>query len=162
MTDEKTANPTVLLMYVGRCILSDGKSEGRIYYELTESDYRAGVITTRDGDTIERVFSKKSAKWMRGSPGIVYAVEYPADDPTKIYPSTARYVGLWEDRAQRIAWQLADSVIRQQYLLKQQEKKAQKDDAVLECLAPIRAAYQQASGVQRNLVLARVVQYLTR
>lgn len=159
---EKQENPTILLMYVGRCILSDGKSEGRVYYQLDEADWKAGTITTRDGDTIERVFSAKVSKFMGGSAGIVYRVEVPPEDDSKIYTGTAQYVGMWKDQEQRAAWQMADSTVGQKIALLKEAKKGKADDSVLECLAPIREAYQRARGLQRSLILARAVQYITR
>jgi len=159
---EKQENPTILLMFVSRCILSDGKSEGRVYYQLDEADYKAGVITTRDGEPIDRVFAAKIAKYMGGSAGIVYRVEVPPDNDTQIYTGSAKYVGMWKDQEQRAAWQIADSTMGQRIALMKEAKKAKADDSVLECLAPIREAYQRARGLQRSLILARAVQYITR
>jgi hypothetical protein len=160
MTEKK--NPTILLLFVGRCVLSDGKSEGRLYYQLSEDDFKAGTIPMEDGEPIERVFSAKISKYLGGNPGIVYRVEVPADNQTQIFPSSARYVGRWEDQDQCAAWQMADQTKGQQISLMKEHGRAKRQDDVLECLAPIREAYQRARGMQRSLILARAVQYITR
>ena len=157
---EKIENPTMLLMFVSRCVLSDGKSEGRVYYEVDES-YKDAVLPSERPK--ERIFlAKKVSKYMGGSAGIVYRVEVPSNNPEQIYTATAEYVGMWPDQEQRAAWQVADQAAGQKIALMKAAKKAKKDDAVLDCLAPIREAYQRARGVQRSLILARAVQYITR
>jgi len=162
MTTEKTEQPrpTILLMFVSRCVLDDGK-EGRIYYRITDEQLEDSDL----GDDAPMQFTlggRSSSKYMGGAAGIVYRVEQPPDNPDQIYTATARYEGTWPDREQRAAWQVTDQTKGQEIALKKEAKKAKRDDAVLECLAPIREAYQRARGMQRNLLLARAVQYITR
>ena len=159
---EQRENPTILLLYVGRRA-REGESEARRYYQLEEADFKAGVVTmSAEGFPVERLFAAKVVASMGGMPGMVYRVESHPGDTTKIYPGTAQYAGTWPDKEQRAAWQITDSVEGQKIALTKKHKAAKADDAVLECLAPIRRAYQRARGMQKNLVLARAVQYITR
>lgn len=156
-------NPTILLVLVGRCILSDGKSEGRVYYEVDPDDFEAGVVTLREGAPLERVYARTAAKDMGGSAGIVYRVEtVPGVPKSRIYLHTAQYVGLWPDQEKRAEWQLSDHAVGQRIALMKEHRKSKRDDSVLECLAPIRDAYRRARGAQKSLMLARAVMYITR
>jgi len=160
MTKAEKPNPTILLMFVSRCLLSDSK-EGRVYYQVTERQLEDGDLG--DDDPMQITLGAKGAsKHMGGSAGIVYRVEQPPDNPDRFYIGTAQYVATWPDREQRAAWQMQDQTMGQKIALMKEAKKAKRDDAVLECLAPIREAYQRARGMQRNLLLARAVQYITR
>jgi len=185
MGEKKTEKrPTVLLMAVGRCIMSDGKSEGRRFYEITEDELDTGTPPDdKVPDDVEdkyraahamalvedpwyarmRVYGGKGVgKNMGGSPGMVYCVEVDPEDASTIYSGTAQYVGQWPDREQRATWQMLDSTMGQKIALMRKAKKAKNQDDVLECLEPIREAYRKARGMQRNLILARAVQYITR
>lgn len=158
---EKKPNPTTLLLFVIRCVLG-GDKEGRIYYEITEAELESGVLVASSRTTQVALSAKVASKHMGGSAGIVYRVEHPPGDTEKFYTGTAEYVGLWPDKKQRAAWQVYDQTKGQQIALLKRMKKAKADDAMLECLEPIREAYQRARGLQRNLLIARAVQYITR
>jgi hypothetical protein len=184
MTEKKTEKrPTILLMYVGRYIGSDGKSEGRKFYHITQDEWDAGVVPESkpaaigSEGAVERAFAlasnpwaererfysgKRLAKYMGGSPGMVYRVEVDPEDASTIYTATAQYVGVWPDQKQRAEWQMLDSTVGQKIALMKKAKKAKNQDDVLECLEPIREAYRKARGMQRSLILARAVQYITR
>ena len=153
-------NPTTLLMFVSRCLLRDGK-EGRIYYPITEEELEIGVLGDDSSDKVA-LGARAASKHMGGSAGIVYRVEQPPDNPDRFYIGTAQYVGTWPDKKQCVAWQMYDQTKGQQIALEKKAKKAKTDDAVLECLEPVREAYKRARGVQRSLLLARAVQYIVR
>ena len=169
MTKKKTEkpNPTILLLFVGRCTLSDGKTEGRVFYRIEEDELEGGNDAFLDDESViagRRVVlgGRGLNAHMGGNPGIVYRVEQPPDDDTSYFIATARYAGRWENQEQCAAWQMADSAKGQQIALMKDHKRAKRQDDVLECLAPIREAYKKARGLQRNLILARAVQYITR
>ena len=157
MTEEK--NPTILLLMVQRYRTAKG-DEGRIYYEITRDELETGKMDMATVEGRERFYSGKNAiKYMGGSAGIVYEVEAKG---ASVFPGTARYVGMWPDREKRAEWQLVDKVEGQKIALAKEHKKAKREDAVLECLEPIRLAYRNARGARRSLILARAVQYITR
>lgn len=163
MAEEKRV--TTLFLSLGRQCSWKGE-EYRTYVPITEEMLKTGEIAA---DYIEeRSFNfsgkalKNAVRYMGGSAGIVYAVEQPADNPNSLFTGTAAYRGTWPDQEQRATWQMADQTAGQQIALAKQAKRAKSDDAVLECLAPIREAYSQARGMQRSLILARAVQYITR
>lgn len=156
--NDKQPNPVVLLLYIGRCLLTDGKSEGRLFYQISEDEMRRGELPE---EPREIVLNGKGLT-MGGNPGIIYRVEQPPDNPAQFYTGTARYAGRWNDSERCAEWQIADQAQGQRLALIREEKKARRRDDVLECLAPIREAYQRARGVQRSLILARAVQYITK
>lgn len=162
MSDDR---PKKLLMFVQRCYVSGGK-EGYLYYEITDDEMHLGEFDERnfDGESRERVYSvnKQTRKHMSGSPGMIFRVEYDPDRPSTIFSNTGYYVGQWPDQKQRAEWQMLDHTFGQELRLKKELKKAKRDDSILECLRPIRMAYSNAVGVQRSLILARAVQYITR
>jgi hypothetical protein len=129
---EKKA-PTILLMFIQRCVLRGGK-EGRIYYEIAPGEFEAGVFTK---EPEELVYSGKSmSKYMGGSAGIVY--EVPSPEPGSIITGQASYHGMWPNAEQRAEWQMLDQTVGQQLALRKAHQKAKRDDSVLECLEPIR------------------------
>lgn len=162
MTGKKTEkpNPTTLLMFVSRITMT-GDKEGRLYYEVTERQLEDGDLG--DEPLLQIILSTKGAsKYMGGGAGIVYRVEQPPDNPNSFYTGTAQYVGTWPDKEQRTAWQMQDQTMGQKIALMKEAKKSKSYDAVLECLEPIREAYSRARGLQRNLILARAVKYITQ
>lgn len=164
MADEEK-RVTNLFLFVGRQCTWQGE-EYRTYVPVTQEMLESGEIAEEYIKEHSFNFSgkalKNAAKYMGGSAGIVYSVEQPADNPNSLFTGTASYRGTWPDQERRAAWQLADQTAGQQIALAKKAKKAKADDAVLECLEPIREAYRNARGMQRNLILARAVQYITK
>lgn len=160
MTENNEPNTKILLVYIGRRILSDGK-EGHAYLRVSDADIQSCVVPS---DVLHRhVFATKNTKEMSGTPGTIYRVDAPpGDQVSSIFPDTATYFKMWPDKDKRAEWQISDHAVGMELRLLKEQAKAQRHDDVEECLAPIRAAYQQARGVQRNLILARAVQYITR
>jgi len=164
MADEEK-RVTNLFLSLGRQCDWKG-NEYRTYVPITKEMLDDGEIADDYIEEHSFNFSGKSlknaAKYMGGSAGIVYSIEQPADNLNSVYTGTARYHSMWPDEERRAAWQMADQTAGQQIALAKKAKKAKSDDAVLECLEPIREAYQRARGMQRSLILARAVQYITR
>lgn len=162
MTDETTtpAEPvtTVLLVFVRRVDL-DGGQEGRVYYRVTDAEFRTGTLPDDIGEATH-IYSKKVGKHMGGRAGIVYRV--PSPKPGTIVPGEAKWAGLWPNDERRVEWQSLDDAWYLANQLQKKTKAAKEDDAILECLEPLRSAYWSSVGLQRNILLARVVQYLTR
>lgn len=158
MSGDKQPNPSVLLLYIGRCLLTDGKSEGRLFYQIDEDVMRRGELP----ESPQEVVLSGKGLTMGGNPGLIYRVEQPPDNPAQYYTGSARYAGRWNDPETCARWQISDQAQGQRLALIRDEKKARRRDDVLECLAPIREAYQRARGVQRSLILARAVQYITK
>lgn len=166
MTEEKKSERiTTLFLSLGRIRTWDAK-EYRRYVPITQEMLDAGEID--QGYIEERAFTfggkslRNANKHMGGSAGIVYAVEQPADNPDSLFIATALWHATWPDQDQRAIWQMADQTAGQQIALDKKGKKAKSDDALMECLEPVREAYHNARGLQRNLILARMVQYVTK
>ena len=156
-------DPIILLMYIGRCLLNDNKTVDFKYYQLDEDEFKTGIITKRDGHPIERMFSKAVYKQLTGTPGIVYRVIVPKENPREhIYASSGKFIGRWHDKQMQVTWQIADDAEKQRIALMKMTKKMVANNLVLERLDPIRVAYKQARGLQKDIILARVVQYITR
>jgi len=149
---EETRN--VLLVNTGRCVLADSK-EGYRLIEVTSEQFDAGKLPN-DGEPW--IFGKRITKHLGRTPGMVFEVDVTAAT-AKL--ATAQYKGLWPDEEHRARWDIEHRALGQKFKLEAQKKKDERLSA-FECrLNPIRDAYRHARGLQRSLMLAHVVRYIT-
>lgn len=161
---EAERRPTLLLMYLGDFAGEKNKILGG-YVRLSAEQFEAGELPVEiddisAGDGLAFYQKKSTTTGMRGSPGMVYEVE--GEDVSQIYPRSARYSGQWPNREHRARWQLEHQSRRAVIDLHNRKKKDQRDDPLMECLEPVRRAYKRAVGAQRNVLLAQVVERITR
>ena len=145
----------VLLINIGRCTLSDLK-EGYSFIEVTPDQFSYGNLPN---DEKRWTFGKNIAKHLGRAPGMVFKVEV---SETSIKLDTSEYQGLWPDNDQRARWDIEHRTLGQKFSLEAQKKKDERLNAFEHRLEPIRDAYRHARGLQRSLILANVVKYITK
>lgn len=148
MTEEQARK--VRLVSLGARVVNE--VEGRAFYQLQDDG-------TLPENPEARVWGKAVVKYMRGMAGSVYEVESPKDGT--IVPASARFIKLWEDQEKRAEWQVLSEAARDELEYLKAEARARKDEAVFDCLEPIRRAYREAVGVQKRIVLVRAIMAIT-
>ena len=146
-------NPTEKVVYIGRIYQASDK---KCYTALYALDAQGQLPA--DGDY--RIYG---SDLKLGRPGGIYTVEYPAQrEGNTIYVKTFKYVGFWPDEALAIAWQTRHDAHTTLERLEKKRAKETGTNLVAEQLEPIREAYQKAVGLERSVILAQVVSYITR
>jgi hypothetical protein len=154
MTEAKKPTKKILLVNTGRCTLSNLK-EGYRFIEVTSKSCATGRIP----DNQKRwIFDKSVTKHLGRAPGMIFEVE--VTDNSAIL-STADYKGLWPDKDQQARWEVEHRTLGQKFQLDARKKKDERFSAFEERLDTIRLAYRNARGLQRSLILAHVVKFIT-
>ncbi len=114
------------------------------------------VLDEEDKETsTTRCFMKKD--YPKCFPGIIYTIE---SSETQMRGGT-EWVGTWPDAERRTEIMVASRAVDDLFTARAQRKKAEKDQSdILECLAPIRKAYQKTNHAGRAAVLARAILYI--
>ena len=95
-------NPKIKLVYIGVCMMSDGKRGGRLL-PITDEQAREGTLPATLPE--EDVFSWKVAS-LCGRPGTIYEFETPPDKVGhRIFPDTRRYCGRLDNDDRVLKWQ---------------------------------------------------------
>jgi hypothetical protein len=152
----------ILLVYVGFYMSHDRQEQYAEYYAVTPDELRDGVLTSLDSQ--RRIYdwhSKNVRRFLRGSVGMVYEVECGGDEGS-IFSDSARFVGRWPNETDSVRWAARHRTRLAEYEVDKARDKATKFDAVKNALDPVRAAYQALPGMQRQLFLAQIVDYLNR
>lgn len=151
MTSSDTSKPkvTIQLVYIGMRVGKGGKAFQT--FKKIEADG-----TLEDGD---RWYSKVKHT---GRPGGVFKVECDAADESTIYSGTLTYQHMWDDEEQVATWQAQHDAYNAADRARKRFKKDTGANRVLECLEPIREAYHNATGLERQVILAQAVSYITR
>lgn len=154
---EKRESSTITIVYLGTTrAAKDGKEHRRFQVVTLE---QATTGTPAPDSSGERWY--KSKGFPKGmTPGAMYQVtEYKAaDGTTAIGMNTLKPFGLWPSASDRAAWQEED---RSRRVDDEATKRIKDDDALFDSLATARRIYH-AAGPRRHIVLARIVQLLTR
>lgn len=151
------------LMFLKDCKSSDGKrsqmwlciddipNDGD---ELIDLVLEHGIAL----DSRREVYTKR--KMPSASPGQIFSFKR---SDTGIYPGTARFVGLWENQTDRIAWMAEHKTAVAEMEEEQAANKAAREEVDLELLTPLREAYSRLGDRRRQTyLLARFIQYITR
>ena len=157
-----SANPTKLLVYLG--IVFDHDRKFHAYLTVTDAQLKSSVLPTNlDAHTSHYdVKAKGQRAFMAGSEGMVYRVEYLADTPGTIIPSTATYIDRWPIESDVIRWTAQNRTRGAIMAAKAIRDKASKFNAVQDSMQDVRAAYRRLPAPHRALFLAQLVDYLTR
>lgn len=159
MSEEaKTAEETrtVLLVNMGRTILSDRK-EGYRFLEVSEHNFETGKLPASE-DSRVWAFGKSITKHLGRAPGMVFEVKVSTDS---VKLDTVQYKGLWPDEEHRARWDTEHRALGNQLALEARKKKDERFSAFEDRLEPIRDAYRAARGLQRSIILAHVVRFIT-
>jgi hypothetical protein len=161
MTEENKPNPRKLLVLIGP-YLGDKDKIGASFALATNEQLQAGRLGEDIGEA--QHYGSKAMMDRVGTfnrPGTVYSVEYDANNPGTIYPSTMNYAGFLENDPRKVEWQAQASLFRAELELKKREKKNAGRNAMKEALAPVKIAYNNLIGRNRALYLAEAVAYIT-
>lgn len=109
-------------------------------------------------------FDKKSLKkYITPGPGIVYHLCTYHDTGEDFFSfSQFQYAGMWPDETYRAKLQEEDRLRRADRELKREEKDGKEDNALKESLQIARKIYHESPYMHKSLVLARIVEYITR
>jgi hypothetical protein len=108
----------------------------------------------------ERIYSQKSMRHFRV--GAVYEVEIDPDKPTTIYPTTMRWLHLWNDTSEAATWQACADAFDTLETARRQQKKDERRKLPLELLEPLREEYRKTNAAGRLALEVRVLAYLRR
>lgn len=152
-----TTEKKIVLIYAGDSISSD-KKRSQMWLEMDglENDGREFPrLYDDDGANRVRLYSSLMKFVLVGE-----IVEFVETNPEKgsIKSSSGVRRGKWENEADRIAWKARDASTNMEL----EARKKSKQDELLESLAPAREAYKRLGGLQRNMLLAKIVLYITR
>lgn len=159
MSEETTTEKvrTVLFLNMGRTVLSDNK-EGYRFLEVSNTNFELGEIPASE-DSRVWAFGKSVTAHLGRAPGMVFEVDVTSDS---VKLATAKYKGLWPDDEHRLTWEALHKTLGDQLRLEARKKKDERFNNFEHRLEPIRDAYRNARGLQRSLILAHVVRFLTR
>ena len=122
-----------------------------VYQEIDAENNLIGVVTGFSG--------KKSL--LPATPGAILTAKASRDEENELQTihGPCRYDGLYPDSDMRAKWRVEhDSALTMLRL-----KKEAQENALLECLEPLREAYANSyTPLQRRVLLATVVEYITR
>lgn len=158
----ETVHSRILLLYLGEH-WQEGKRFCR-FVRLTEEMIAGKEPLVLANDAI---FDRKAIKLSKlaARPGLVFEFQGSIDplnhNHLTIVPSSGRYVRQWPDEASVVAWDAEDRANRMAINLLAAGKTAGEENPTLEALRPVREAYKRLRGLQRSLLLAKVVEYIT-
>lgn len=159
----QTEEARILLLYHGEH-WQDGKRFAR-FVRVTEEMLVHPELLLLSNDVI---YDKKVIKLSRlaARPGLVFEFkgsvrEEAGEDRLSIIASSGRYVQEWPDAAKVLEWDAEDRANRLMIDLLAAGKTAGGKNPMLESLRPVREAYKRLRGLQRSLLLAKVVEYIT-
>jgi hypothetical protein len=132
--EAKPELPTALYVCTGKAETTDGKA-ALVLRELCEGGKLAD----------ERLFT---AKDLHCRVGHVYRIRISeTKGADSIYPSTARWISLYENEAQVAAWQAAARAFDVEKAARRRQKQAEETQQMLEVLKPLRKIYQQTNAL---------------
>jgi hypothetical protein len=131
-----------------------------VYREASRIDIGEGEISATLGDD-ERCYSKPLTG---GRPGALWEFERPSppDSEGTVYTSNAKYVGQYQDQKTVVGWQTEHDAARVADLARKRMEKETRPNRVMECLEPIREVYRRSRGLERQIIIAQVVAYITK
>lgn len=89
--------------------------------------------------------------------GGIYAMEFSGDSARV---QAAKYLRLYHDESSRAEWLALDRATRGAIEVERSMAGLARQRADLECLEPLRAAYERMTARQRAAYIARIVQYM--
>ncbi|MHC4621180.1 MAG: hypothetical protein ACYTEQ_25820 [Planctomycetota bacterium] len=148
----------------------DAKKEPRAHIKLVFTGLRIGKSgkahqvfrKVLDDGTLEeddRWYSKIKSV---GRPGGIFRMECSVDDDSTVYSATAQYQDLWDDEDLVATWQAKHDAATATDRARKRFQKDTRVNRVFECLEPVRNAYARATGLERQVILAQAVSYITR
>lgn len=159
MTQSQAKEPrkSVLLMCRRSVILTGpGNKVGRVFLEMTEGQFDIGALP---GDEAERTYEASRKEFTgKAHVGQVYRVDM-TEDGKSIYPSSARFHGVWKDTISVAAWQTAE----RNFEARRANEKAAKEegkDAVAEACEDLLAIARKMPFGLRGQLIARVTQLI--
>lgn len=129
-----------------------------------------------DGDSLPqeveekcRIYAKRDRKGKvkKGDCNLVYAApgaiyKFGEDDKGAVFHNPS-YLGRWKNEEDVARWQAEHSSLDKAIDFRQVEDRENKQKKLhLELLDPICAAYRSAVGIQKNLIVAEVIHYITK
>jgi hypothetical protein len=154
--EEVSTTRTVLLLNMGRTVLSDNK-EGYRFLEVSNTNFELGEIPASE-DSRVWAFGKSITTHLGRAPGMVFEVDVSADS---VKLGTVQYKGLWPNEEHRLRWEAEHKTLGDHLRLEARKKKDERFNNFEHRLEPIRDAYRNARGLQRSLILAHVVRFIT-
>jgi len=115
-----------------------------------------------DGITLEKESRSYSKLKNIGCAGSIWSVEVSPDQESTIYTNTMKYEGMWGSTYKVVEWQALSDAAITAIGLERRKAKETSNNEVFECLEPLRKAYAKAVGRERQILLAQVVEYVTR
>jgi hypothetical protein len=148
----------IKLVFVGACVLQDGK-KGGIFHIITDEELEKGRLP----DTLPReyYYAWSIAKNF-GRPGTVYQFQHnPEAEGLSIYANTRCYVGRLKNDPRLVEWQANHDALLYRLDMESREKKEKGINVIQEQLEPVREAYRNMVGKNRTIFLAQIMQYIT-
>jgi len=156
MSEETEQVRTVLLLNMGRTVLSNNK-EGYRFLEVSNTNFELGEIPASE-DTRVWAFGKSVTSHLGRAPGMVFEVNVTANS---VKLDTVKYRGLWPDDEYRLQLDVEHKTLGDHLKLEARKKKDERFNNFEHRLEPIRDAYRNARGLQRSLILAHIVRFIT-
>lgn len=177
MTENGTHEKDVLLVYTGLRLDANGKKK-RVWMDVTDVDLSRPIIIGApaekqpppvDGQEIETMEPNRSlwftSQLHKGAlPGVMIKAraEIGPDGTRAILGEGREYHGKWPNRRDRAYWRARDQATRQTFADNAKIAREMREDVLRERLEPIRAAYFSMNHRRRTVLLALVIEFITR
>jgi hypothetical protein len=152
MSETPEVREKITVVAAGSVVLAGGKL-GLRFFRVREDG-------TAD-ETARMVFDRKVKRSMGGNPGTMYRVD-AVNGGASIFASTAEWMGRYADRRQTMLWEAQSRTTEAEHAARLSAKEAEKFSELFASLDPARKTYRGAIGTNRQMLLAIMVEYITR
>jgi hypothetical protein len=154
--EPKQESVKIFLVSIGLVGVEDGKEVWQGFHLMTAAEASAGVFETDDPERKVLAYAKPT----HFRPGAIIEVEAKRPDGSSIFSGTARWVGLYDDKAQVTEWAARSEAWKALQDGKKAVAREKARSPLREALEPVRAAYRALPNVQRAQLIAKVVQII--
>lgn len=159
MAKDTPKPPTQLFLFKGSAYAKGKRYAMFVRVEQAEIDVAATLVFDRIGESYTYNDCRKSPTVLR--PGVIYEVSYPeGKQGESIYTNTLKYHGEWPDKNVVFDLNAKERGLVASYEAEAEDKKAAKRDPLKRQLKPVRQAYLNAVGSNRQQLLAWCVAYI--
>jgi hypothetical protein len=143
------------LLYLGLRLNHKGQ-KSYAYVVLPSAD---AMLPAEHSINDERWYTKDIMK--HATPGSLWRAQGKVTPEGTTIRFGGHYVGRYADSARVARWQAENQATREKYELESTKSKKLRERLDYEAMDPIRLAYQKASSLERGLILANAVRFIT-